>query len=186
MAIKEYVFQVEEKMKKTVESAKREFNEVRTGRAHPGLIEGVHVDYYGTPTMIKQLASISIPDPRSVFIQPWDVSVIPEIEKAILKSNMGITPVNDGKIVKLSIPQLSEERRKELQKVVKDMSEKARVSIRSVRRDANDHIRKMKDDKTVSEDEEFKAHESIQKMTDRYIKDIDVVTEEKIKVLMTS
>ena len=184
MSMKELIQQTEIKMKKTIESAQREFGEVRTGRAHPGLIEGIHVDYYGTPTMIKQVASITIPDPRTVVIQPWDVSVIPEIEKAINHSNLGISPMNDGKIVRLSIPQLSQERREELKKVVRDMAEKTRVSLRTIRRDANDRIKKMQSDKTISEDESFKTQESIQKLTDKYIKDIDSLLEQKSKVLI--
>ena len=171
-------------MKKTIESARREFAEVRTGRAHPGLIEGLHVDYYGTPTMFKELASISIPDPRSVVIQPWDPTIIPNIEKTIRNSNLGISPSNDGKVVRLNIPPLSEERRGELKKVVKEMAEKGRVSLRSVRRDANDKLKRMKADKVVSEDDEFKAHEEVQKLTDKYIKEIDALLEEKGKALM--
>jgi len=184
MIIKEIISQTDLNMKKTIESAKREISEVRTGRAHPGLIEGLHVDYYGTLTLVKELASISIPDPRSVLIQPWDPKIIPELEKAILKSNIGATPSNDGKIIRLSIPPLSEERRKEMQKVVKDMIETARVSLRTVRRDANDKIKKLKNDKTISEDDYFKTHESVQKLTDKYIKEIDKVLEEKNKQLI--
>ena len=129
MLIKELKKDTEAKMKKTIDSTKREFSEVQTGRAHPGLIEGLHVDYFGTLTLVKNLASISIPDPRTVLIQPWDASVIDELEKTILKSNIGVTPSNDGKVIRLNIPQLSEERRVELKKVVKDMAEKARISF---------------------------------------------------------
>lgn len=184
MLTKEIVRDTEAKMKKTIESAKREFNEVRTGRAHPGLIEGMHIDYFGTPTMIKQIAAISVPDPRTVVIQPWDASAIPEIEKAVSSSKLGVTPFNDGKIVRLSIPQLSEERRQELKKVVKDMAEKSRVSLRTIRRDANDRIKKVQGEKTVSEDESFKAQDEIQKLTDRYIKEIDALLEDKSKALV--
>lgn len=184
MLTKEIVRDTETKMKKTIESAKREFNEVRTGRAHPGLIEGMHIDYFGTPTMIKQIAAISVPDPRTVVIQPWDASVIPEIEKAVSTSRLGVTPFNDGKIVRLSIPQLSEERRQELKKVVKDMAEKSRVSLRTIRRDANDRIKKTQGEKTASEDESFKAQDEIQKLTDRYIKEIDTLLEDKSKALV--
>ena len=183
MNTKEILQQTEQVMKKAIESAQREFNEVRTGRAHPGLIEGLHVDYYGTLTMVKNLAAISIPDPKMIAIQPWDASVIPEIEKAIANSSLGLTPSNDGKIVRLSIPSLSTERREELKKIVKDMAEKGRVSLRTVRRDANEKIKKMQADKLVSEDESFKAQESIQKLTDRYIKEIDLVLEDKNKAL---
>ncbi len=184
MLTKEIVRDTETKMKKTIESAKREFNEVRTGRAHPGLIEGMHIDYFGTLTMIKQIAAISVPDPRTIVIQPWDASVIPEIEKAVTSSKLGVTPFNDGKIVRLSIPQLSEERRQELKKVVKDMAEKSRVSLRSIRRDANDRIKKMQGEKAASEDEAFKAQDEIQKLTDRFIKEIDTLLEDKSKALV--
>lgn len=184
MLTKEIVRDTETKMKKTIESAKREFNEVRTGRAHPGLIEGMHIDYFGTPTMIKQIAAISVTDPRTVVIQPWDASAIPEIEKAISSSKLGVTPFTDGKIVRLSIPQLSEERRQELKKVVKDMAEKSRVSLRTIRRDANDRIKKIQGEKTASEDESFKAQDEIQKLTDRYIKEIDTLLEDKSKALV--
>ena len=183
MVGKELLKETEAKMKKTVESAKREFAEVRTGRAHPGLIEGMHVDYFGTMTPFKQLASISTPDPRTVIIQPWDPSVIQGIEKVILSSNLGVTPSNDGKIIRLSIPPLSEERRIELTKVVKDMAEKSRVSLRTVRRDENDKLKKMKSDKTIAEDDYFKLHDEVQKLTDKYIKEIDDLLEQKNKSL---
>ena len=184
MLTKEVVRDTETKMKKTIESAMREFNEVRTGRAHPGLIEGMHIDYFGTPTMIKQIAAISVPDPRTIVIQPWDASAIAEIEKAVSSSKLGATPFNDGKIVRLSIPQLSEERRQELKKVVKEMAEKSRVSLRTIRRDANDRIKKMQGEKTASEDEAFKAQDEIQKLTDRFIKEIDTLLEDKSKALV--
>ena len=184
MLTKEVVRDTETKMKKTSESAMREFNEDRTGRAHPGLIEGMHIDYFGTPTMIKQIAAISVPDPRTIVIQPWDASAIAEIEKAVSSSKLGATPFNDGKIVRLSIPQLSEERRQELKKVVKEMAEKSRVSLRTIRRDANDRIKKMQGEKTASEDEAFKAQDEIQKLTDRFIKEIDTLLEDKSKALV--
>ena len=183
MAVKEIIQETEAKMKKSIESAKREFSEVRTGRAHPGLIEGLHVDYFGTLTLVKQLASITIPDPKTIMIQPWDPSVIPEIEKAISNSKMGGSPSNDGKIVRVSIPALSEERREELKKVVKDMAEKSRISLRTIRRDANDNLKKMESEKKISEDEGFRAHDEVQKLTDRYIKEVDALLEEKNKVL---
>ena len=184
MNTKEIVSQTEIKMKKAIESMRREFMEVRTGRAHPGLIEGMHVDYFGTLTLVKQLASISIPDPRTVLIQPWDVSVIPEIEKAINNSKLGVPPSNDGKVVRLSIPPLSEERRRELAKVVKDMAENGRVSIRSIRRDANDRIKKLQAGSVVAEDEAFKSQDAIQKLTDKFIKEIDTVLDEKSRELI--
>lgn len=184
MPIKEILKDTDEKMKKSLESARREFSEVRTGRAHPGIVEGIQVDYFGTPTPIKQMASISVPDPRSIMIQPWDVTAIVEIEKAISNSNLGISPSNDGKVIRINIPQLSEERRNEMIKIVKDMAEKSKISLRTVRREANDQIKKMESDKSISEDDSFKAHENVQKMTDTYTKDIDVILEEKSKSLL--
>jgi ribosome recycling factor len=184
MITKEIQKDVESKMKKTIESAKREFSEVRTGRAHPGLIEGMHIDYYGTMTMLKQVAAISVPDPKTVLIQPWDVTAIPEIEKAITNSKLGATPTNDGKMVRLSIPPLSEERRTELAKVVKDMAEKSRISLRTIRRDANEHIKKLQAEKKASEDESFKSQDEIQKLTDHFIKEVDSLLDEKTKALM--
>ena len=185
MSAKDIVIQTEAKMKKSIESAKREYNEVRTGRAHAGLIEGLHVDYCGTLTLLKQMASINIPDPQTIVIQPWDVTVIPEIEKAVNNSKLGATPSNDGKIVRLKIPQLSQERREELNKVVKEMTEKHRISLRTIRRDANEHIKKMQSDKAIAEDESFKSQDQIQKLTDKYIKEIDSLLEAKSKELMS-
>jgi len=184
MSMKEVVQQTEVKMKRTLESVTREFIEVRTGRAHPGLIEGMHIDYYGTPTMIKQLASIAIPDAQTIMIQPWDVTAIVEIEKTILRSKLGVTPTHDGKIMRLSIPPLSKERRQELAKVVKDMAENGRVSLRTIRREANDKIKKMQTDNLISEDDQFRGQEEIQKLTDRYIKEVDKILEAKNKELV--
>ena len=183
MAVKEIIKETETKMKKSIESAKREFSEVRTGRAHPGLIEGLHVDYFGTLTLLKQMASITIPDPKTIMIQPWDATVIPEIEKAIFNSKMGGTPSNDGKIVRVSIPSLSEERRDEMKKIVKDMAEKSRISLRTIRRDANEHLKKMEAEKKASEDEIKRGLDEVQKLTDRHIKEVDVLLEEKNKIL---
>lgn len=183
MTIKDIKKDSEVKMKKALESVQREFGEVRTGRAHPGLIEGMHINYYGTPTLLKQMASISIPDPKTVVIQPWDPTAISEIEKAILNSKLGITPMNDGKIIRLNVPPLSEERRDELKKVVKDMAEHGRVSLRTIRREANERIKKSQNEKIVSEDESFRGQDEIQKMTDVYMKDIDKVLNDKMKEL---
>lgn len=184
MVVREVIQQTEIKMKKTLESVSREFAEVRTGRAHPGLIEGMHIDYYGTPTMMKQIASISLPDAQTIVIQPWDVSAIPEIEKTIFKSNLGVTPSNDGKVIRLSVPPLSKERRQELSKVVKDMAENFRVSLRTIRREANEKIKKMQNEKTASEDECFKGQDQIQKLTDKFIKEVDKISEVKQKELV--
>jgi len=185
MGVKDVVTQTDGLMKKALDSVLREFNEVRTGRAHPSLVEELHIDYYGTSTPIKQIAAISAPDASSIIIQPWDPAALIEIEKALQTSKVGGTPNNDGKIIRLVIPSLSEERRKELAKVVKDMAEKGRVSLRTIRREANDRITKMKKDNAISEDDSFKGQEEIQKLTDKYIKDVDAILEKKSKDLLT-
>ena len=185
MGVREAVQETDVKMKKSVESTVREFGEVRTGRAHPALVEELHVNYYGVSTPLKQMAAVSSPDASCLVIQPWDLSALADIEKAISASKLGITPNNDGKIIRLVVPALSEERRKEMAKVVKDMAEKGRVSLRTIRRDANDKIAKLKKDSVISEDENFRALEEIQKTTDRYIKEIDQILEKKNKELLT-
>ena len=183
MTPKDILNETETKMKKSLESVRREFMEVRTGRAHPGLIEGMHINYYGTPTLLKQIASISIPDPKNIVIQPWDVTAIPEIEKAIANSKLGVLPFNDGKIVRISIPPLSKERRQELMKVTKDMAEHGRISLRTIRREANDKVKKLQNDNVLSEDNSFRAQEDIQKLIDRFIKEVDNILEDKNKEL---
>ncbi|MFC1646062.1 ribosome recycling factor [Candidatus Omnitrophota bacterium] len=184
MITKDTLRETEEKMKKAHESVIREFSEVRTGRANPHLVEGIKIDYYGAPTLIKQVASISVPDARLIVIQPWDPAAIPEIEKAILKTNLGLNPINDGKVVRLPIPQLSKERREEMTKLVKDLTEQGRVSLRTIRRDANDLIKKLEHDKKISEDDRFKTQDGIQKITDKYIEKIDNLLKEKEKELL--
>jgi ribosome recycling factor len=171
-------------MKKVVDFVTREFSEIRTGRASPALVEGLHVDYYGTPTLIKQLASISVPDVHMIVIQPWDVSAIAEIEKAILKSSLGITPFNDGKIIRLSIPSLSKERRQELAKVVNKIAEEGRISLRTVRRDAKELLEKLEKDKAVSEDDKFTSIDELQKHVDKHIAKIDELLKSKDKELL--
>ncbi len=166
MTAKEVLHNTDEKMKKTIEAVSREFAEVRTGRAHPGLVEGLHIDYYGTPTLVKQLAAISIPDAHLIVIQPWDPTAIPEIEKAIQKSNLGINPSNDGKVIRLSVPQLSKERRLEMVKLVHKMSEDGRVSLRTIRRDAKEALEKSEKDKQITEDDKFRGVDELQKLVD--------------------
>ncbi|MFC1703167.1 ribosome recycling factor [Candidatus Omnitrophota bacterium] len=183
MSVKETMNEAEAKMKKSIDACRREFSEIRTGRASPSLVEGLHVDYLGTPMLLKQIASISIPDARLIVIQPWDPSIIGEIEKSILKSNLGITPSNDGKIIRLGLPPLSKERREELAKVVKDMAEEGRISLRTIRRDANEAIKKLEHDKKIPEDDRFKAQEQIQKLIDKYIQQIDNILQDKEKEL---
>ena len=184
MTIKEVLHNTEEKMKKAFESMNREFHEVRTGRASPSLVEGMHIDYYGTPTMLKQLAAISAPDAHLIVIQPWDPTVIVEIEKAIMKSNLGINPSNDGKVIRLAVPQLSKERRLELAKQIHKMSEDGRVSMRTIRRDAKETVEKLEKDKIVSEDEKFRGIDELQKVVDRYIAKIDELLKSKEKEVL--
>ncbi len=173
MTIKEVIHDTESKMKKTVEATQREFSTIRTGRASVSLVEGVRVDYYGTPTPLKQLAAIAAPDAKLLTIQPWDKTAMGEIEKAILKSDLGITPVNDGKLIRISIPPLTTERKVELDKILKKIAEDGRISIRTGRHAAIEHVKKLEKDKQATEDERFKAQDDIQKLTDKHIKEID-------------
>lgn len=181
MTVREILHDTETKMKKTVEATQREFSTIRTGRASTAILESVRVDYYGTPTPLKQLAALSTPDARLIVIQPWDKNVMPEIEKAILKSDIGITPTNDGKVIRLSIPPLTQERRQELDKVLKKIAEDGHVSIRTARHAAIETVRKSEKDKVITEDEKFKTQDDIQKLTDRYIKEIDILLAAKEK-----
>jgi len=184
MTTKEILHNTEEKMKKALESMAREFSEIRTGRAHPGIVEGLHIDYYETPTLLKTLASISVPDAHLIVIQPWDITAIAEIEKAILKSNLGINPSNDGKIIRLSIPPLSKERRQELAKVVHRMAEDGRVSLRTIRREAKESLEKLEKDKVISEDDKFRGIDDLQKLVDKYIAKIDELLKNKEKEIL--
>lgn len=184
MTTKEILHNTEDKMKKALESVVREFSEIRTGRASPSLVEGLHVDYYGTPTLLKQLAAISAPDAHLLVIQPWDVTAIQGIEKAIMKSNLGLTPSNDGKLIRLSIPPLSKERRQELDKVVHKMAEEGRVSLRTIRRDAKESLEKLEKDKVISEDDKFRGIEDLQGLVDRYILKIDELLKNKEKEVL--
>ena len=184
MTTKEILHITDEKMKKAFESVIRDFSEIRTGRASPTLVEGIFVDYYGTPTLLKQLASISAPDAHLLVIQPWDVSAIPEIEKAIMKSNLGINPSNDGKVIRLSVPQLSKERRQELAKVIHKMTEEGRISLRTIRRDAKEHLEKLEKDKVISEDDKFRGLDELQKNVDKYILKVDELLRNKEKEIL--
>lgn len=173
-----------ESMDKSVASLKNELNKVRTGRASLTLLDGVKVDYYGTSTPLNQVASLSVPENRLITIQPWDITVIKDIEKAILKSDLGLTPSNDGKIIRITIPQLTEERRKELVKIVNKISEDHKVAVRNIRRDSNELIKSFKKDGDVSEDDAFKAQEKVQKITDEYISSIENIYTEKEKEIL--
>lgn len=171
-------------MGKAVQSLKKELERVRTGRASLSLLDGIRVDYYGTLTQLDQMASLSVPESRLITIQPWDASVIKNIEKAILASSLGLTPSSDGKLIRIAIPPLTEERRKELVKVVHQMCEDHKVGVRTVRRDANDMVKGIKKEGEVSEDDAFKAQDQIQKITDEYIEMIDVIYKEKEKEIL--
>jgi len=173
----------EDEMKKAIEATKREFAELRSGRANPKMVEGIRVNYYGTPTLLREIATIGVPEARMIVISPWDPSSLKDIEKAILQSDLGITPVNDGKIIRLIVPALSEERRQELIKIVKKVSEEGKVSIRTVRQNGKDRIKTLEKDKKISEDDRFKTDQELQKLTDKYIKDIDTLLVEKEKEL---
>ena len=171
-------------MGKSITSLENEFKRIRTGRASLSILDGIRVDYYGTPTPLNQMASLSVPESRLISIQPWDVSVIKEIEKAILKSDLGLTPTSDGKIIRISIPPLTEERRKELVKVINKMSEDHKVAVRNLRRDANDMIKELKKEGEISEDEAYKAQDQVQQITDDHIKLIDEINNKKEKEIL--
>ncbi len=183
MGVKDIIRDSEEKMKKAYEAMQREFHEISTGRANPSMVEGLRVDCYGSSMPLKQLGSITVPDARLILIQPWDASVIPDIEKAILKSSLGVNPVNDKKVIRLAIPELSRERREELIKVVKKMAEEGRISLRTIRRDSKEAIDKLEKDKAIPEDEKFKGHDSLQKIVDSYTQKIDQTLQAKEKEL---
>lgn len=179
------VTQFEEKMEKSLENLKGEFASIRAGRANPHLLDKIKVDYYGTPSSIQQVANVSVPEARMIQIQPWESSLIKTIEKAILSSDLGITPNNDGKVIRLVFPELTEDRRKELVKDIKKKGEGAKVAVRNIRRDANDAIKKEAKLNDISEDEQKQTEEKIQKTTDRYITEIDKAVEEKSKEILT-
>ena len=168
-----------DRMTKAVDALRRELATIRTGRAHPGLVEHLRVDYYGVPTPLNQLATISVPDPRLLTIQPWDRQAMGAIEKAILKSDLSLTPTNDGTLIRLSIPQLTEERRRELAKVVHKKVEEGRVEIRNIRRDGHEELRRLQREKLISEDDQFRGQEKLQKLTDEYVQQVERVGEEK-------
>ncbi len=174
----------EDRMMKAVSNMDKDFAKLRTGRASTSLVDDIKVDYYGTPTPINQLASVSIPDSRSITIQPWDKGAFALVEKAILKSDLGLTPINDGKIIRISIPALTEERRKELVKVSRKYNEDAKIAVRNVRRDANESLKKLEKDKSISEDDLKKSMDEVQKLTDKYVAEADKKCQEKEKEIM--
>ena len=176
---------IEEKMTKTISVLEENFAEVRAGRANPAILNKVMIDYYGTPTPINQVAGISVPEARMIVIQPWDASILKDIEKEILKSDIGINPNNDGKVIRLAFPELNEERRKEIVKDIRKMAEEAKVAIRSVRRDGIDEAKTMQKNSEISEDDLKVAEEKIQKLTDKYVENIDKILETKEKEVMS-
>jgi ribosome recycling factor len=173
-----------ESMGKTITALNNELSRVRTGRANLSLLDGIRVDYYGTPTPVNQMASLSVPESRLITIQPWDVSVIKDIEKALLKSDLGLTPSNDGKIIRLAIPPLTEERRKQLAKSVHKICEDHKIAIRNTRRDANELLKSLKKDGEIAEDEAFRGQDQVQKITDEFVKQIDDIFKEKEKEIL--
>lgn len=179
------IVQFEEKMKKTMNNLAEEFGSIRAGRANPHVLDRLRVDYYGTPTSIQQVANVSVPEPRMIQIQPWEPSMVKVIEKAILTSDLGINPTNDGKTVRLLFPELTEERRKELAKDVKKKGENAKVAIRNIRRDANDSFKKLGKSSDISEDEIKELEDSAQKLTDKYVAEVDKAVEAKTKEILT-
>ena len=177
--------QYEEKMTKTIESLQKEYTTIRAGRANPRILDRIQVDYYGTPTSLQGVANISVPEARMIQIQPWDTGLIKDIEKAILASDLGLTPANDGKVIRLVFPELTEDRRKELVKDVKKKGENAKVAVRNVRRDANDTIKKENKANEISEDEQKQLEDKIQKLTDKFVAKIDDAVEAKSAEVMT-
>ncbi len=177
--------EIETRMQGALDALGREFAGVRTGRASTGLLEGIRVDYYGTPTPIPQVASISVPDPKTLLIQPWDQSLLPAIEKSIMKSDLGLTPANDGKVIRLVMPPLSEERRKQLAKAVGKLAEDARVAIRNIRHDANKKLKAMEKEKKISEDDARRGQAEIQKITDKLVQRVDELLKKKEQEILT-
>jgi ribosome recycling factor len=182
--IEELVNDAQRRMDRSIESTRNEFNTVRTGRASAALLDRIAIDYYGTPTPLKQLATINVPEPRMLTIQPFDPSSIRQIEKAILESDLGLTPSNDGKLIRLPMPQPNEERRKELVKVVRKLAEEGRVAVRNVRRDAMRHLEELVRNGDVGDDEERRAEDRVQKLTDEHTKSIDELLKHKEAEIM--
>ena len=174
----------EERMKKTLEGLKKDYGTLRAGRAAPSLLDKVTVDYYGTPTPVNQLANVTVPEPRMIMIKPWDKKSLKDIEKAIMKSDLGLMPNSDGSIIRLAIPQLTQERRKELVKVVSKKAEEAKVAMRNIRRDGNEAIKKLEKNKEITEDDRKEGQENMQKLLDKYIKLVDSTKAAKEKEVM--
>ena len=181
---KDIVKKSEETMKKSINFLKEDLSTIRAGKANPKLVDKIQVSYYGSMTPLNQVANISVPEPRSIIVQPWDTSLLKDIEKAIMASDLGINPTNDGKMIRLVIPPLTEERRKELIKQVKKEVENTKVAVRNIRRDGIDQIKKMEKSKDITEDEKIQAEDEMQKLTDKYTKEADLVTKKKEEELL--
>ncbi|MGL4209834.1 MAG: ribosome recycling factor [Candidatus Adiutrix sp.] len=175
---------LKDRMEKSVQALAKSFTKIRTGRATPTLLDGLTADYYGAQTPLAQMASITAPEPRLLLIQPWDAQAIGEIEKAVLKSELGLTPQNDGKVIRINIPTLTQERRKDLSKLVKKNAEEAKVALRNIRREANEMLKDLKKDKEISEDDQVKAEAHVQKITDEFVKQIDSTSSAKEKEIL--
>lgn len=180
----EILSELREKMNKTIAALQKDYRRIRTGRASTALLDGIKVNCYDAQMPLEQVASLAAPESRLITIQPWDQSIIGEIEKSILKSDLGLTPMNDGKIIRISIPPLTEERRKELAKVARKMSEESKVAVRNHRRDANEMFKELKNEKEISEDELYRSQDEVQKLTDEFIKKIDKLNGEKEKEIL--
>ena len=183
MSAQNVIKEAEDKMKKTLDVLHQSFASIRTGRAGSGMVENIRVDYYGAQTPLKQMANITIPEPRMILIQPWDMSALKMIEKAVNDSELGLPPVVDGKMIRIVVPPLTRERREEMVKIVNKVAEEGRVSLRSIRRESNERVKALEKDKAVTEDESFKSQENIQKLTDRFIQSIDQSASTKEKEL---
>lgn len=182
--MKERIKKAEEKMQKSIAALEHEFKSVRAGRANPAVLDKIHVDYYGVPTKIEQMAAISVPEARMLVIQPWDATTLSKIEKAILASDLGINPNNDGKVIRINFPQLNEERRRELVKEIAKYGEEGKVAIRAIRRDTNEKLKAMKKDALITEDDLKVGEEQVQKLTDKYCKEVDELSKNKEKEIM--
>lgn len=185
MSVSEIIAQTEHKMKATVEHTREEFVKIRTGRASTGLLDQIKVDYYGCPTPLNQVAQVSVGDARTLTVQPWEKNMVKVVEKAIRDSDLGLNPATSGDVIRVPLPPLTEERRRELSKVVRGMGEDSKVAIRNLRRDANTHVERLTKDKEISEDDERRAETEVQKLTDKYVAEIDKVVAEKEKEIMT-
>jgi ribosome recycling factor len=181
---KDIVIKARSAMDKAIESLKKDFTKVRTGRASVSLLDDVRVDYYGTPTPLSQLGTLAVPEPRLITIQPWEKKLLPEIEKAIFKADLGLTPNSDGQLIRMAIPPLTEDRRKEMVKMLKRMAEETKVAVRNIRRDANDAVKKLAKDKEISEDDAKRVEKEIQDLTDKFVARADEVVAVKEKEVM--